>query len=62
MESWPTQSPNKTLKSVLNDSASVSLTPDYLKAGWGKVYHLKGKSPKSGWDDWVEAKYPTEPK
>jgi hypothetical protein len=46
----------------VNDNASVSLTPDYVKAGWEKVYYLKGKNPKSGWDDWIEAKYPTAPK
>ncbi|MGA2108774.1 MAG: hypothetical protein ABSH25_14145 [Syntrophorhabdales bacterium] len=46
----------------MNDSTSVSLTQGYLKAGWTKVYSLRGSTPKGAWDDWVKAKYPTEPK
>jgi 3-mercaptopyruvate sulfurtransferase SseA len=41
----------------VNDSTSVSLTQTFLKAGYEKVYYLKG-----GWDDWSKAKYPTERK
>jgi len=33
-----------------------------MKAGWNKVYYLKGNTPKGAWDEWVNAKYPTEPK
>jgi 3-mercaptopyruvate sulfurtransferase SseA len=29
----------------------------YTKLGYQKVYALKG-----GWDEWVAAKYPTDPK
>lgn len=33
------------------------MTQAYLKAGYENVYYVKG-----GWDGWVKAKYPTEPK
>jgi rhodanese-related sulfurtransferase len=45
----------------VNDATSVSLTQAYLKAGYDKVYYLKG-GVKGAWDDWVKAGYPTEPK
>jgi rhodanese-related sulfurtransferase len=45
----------------VNDATSVSLTHAYLKAGYEKVYNLKG-GVKGAWDDWVKAGYPTEPK
>jgi hypothetical protein len=34
----------------------------YVKAGWTKVYSLKGSTPRGAWDNWVKAKYPTERK
>jgi hypothetical protein len=37
------------------------LTQAYVKAGYEKVYYLKGGI-KGSWDDWVKAKYPTDPK
>jgi hypothetical protein len=33
-----------------------------VKAGWDKVYSLKGATIKGAWDDWVKSKYPTDPK
>ena len=35
----------------MNDATSVSLTQAYLKAGYDKVYYLKGSSVKGAWDD-----------
>jgi len=46
----------------VNDATSVSLTQQFVKAGWSKVYSFKGSTPKGAWDDWVKAKYPTEKK
>ena len=46
----------------MNDATSVSLTQIFLKTGYEKVYYLKGSTPRGAWDDWVKAKYPTEPK
>jgi len=45
----------------VNDSTSVSLTQAYIKAGYTKVYALKGGI-KGAWDDWTKAKFPTVPK
>jgi hypothetical protein len=33
-----------------------------MKAGYEKVYFLKGATPKGAWEEWTKAKYPTEPK
>jgi len=46
----------------VNDSTSVSLTQAMTKAGYEKVYYLKGTTPKGAWEDWTKAKFPTEPK
>jgi rhodanese-related sulfurtransferase len=45
----------------VNDSTSVSLTQAYRKAGYDKVYYLKGGL-RGAWEDWVKAGYPTGPK
>jgi rhodanese-related sulfurtransferase len=45
----------------VNDATSASLAQAYLKAGYGKVYYMKG-GVRGIWEDWVKAKYPTEPK
>jgi rhodanese-related sulfurtransferase len=46
----------------VNDSTSTSLAQLYAKAGYEKVYYLRGSTPHGAWKDWVKAKYPTEPK
>jgi len=45
----------------VNDSTSASLAQAYLKAGYEKVYFLKG-GVRGAWNDWVKAEYPMEPK
>jgi hypothetical protein len=46
----------------VKDSTSVSLAQEYQKAGWKKVYYLKGITLRGAWHDWTDAKYPTSPK
>jgi hypothetical protein len=46
----------------VNDSTSVSLAQAYAKAGWNKVYALKGSTIKGAWEEWIKAGYPTESK
>jgi len=39
------------------DATSVRVAQEFMKAGYTKIYVLKG-----GWKAWVKADYPTEKK